>query len=219
MDERDYFGKPVRIVVPTKKGGTVVLEGTYDGYGEVEVEFGGKKETFYPDQFMEYWDCWSPHDQFVAHDIYCEDCMESHALTSRAEFDLSDFERVKDYMASHEKPAKCMGPMGRGPSGWGTAAPVAAPVAPAPVAAPVAPAAPAVALKKIPKPKALKKDDLIKQNAELTKKNAELTAQVEKQRLIVERFATLEEENKRLRENLRFAKERIEKARNALNNW
>jgi hypothetical protein len=225
-DGRDYFDKPVHISVPTKDGRNVILEGRYTGYGEVEVVFGDKTETFYPKQFKEFWDCWGPVDQFVAGAMYCEDCMWNVDTTSRATFDLNDFERVVDYMARHEKPAKYQGLFGRGASSWGTslaaagggtAAPAVAAGggAAAPAAAPVLPA---VKLKVV-KPKPLKKDDLLKQNAELQKQNAELAAQIERMRLMEQRFKTLEEENKRLRESVQSAKKREDKIRQALDDW
>lgn len=229
-DGRDYFGKPVRVKVPTKDGRSVVLEGEYTGYGEVEVQFGGEKVTFYPEQFQVYWDCWDTTHQYVAGVMYCEDCMRGIALTSRAEFDLGDFTLGKDHMAKNKAPKNSMGNY-RGGSLWGTAlvaAPAAAAAAaaaaggaPAAVAVPVAAAAAAAPAKKtkVVKVKAPLKEDLIKQVDEAQKQMAALTAEVERLKKIEARFKLLEAENNDLRSSLRNAEEKIDKARKALNNW
>jgi hypothetical protein len=205
-EDRDYFGATVRISVPTKKGGMVILEGRYSGYGEVEVEFGGKTIEFYPKQFEEYWDCWNTEMQYLAQEIYCETCMENYPLTSRATFDLSDFTLAVDYMATHEKPRASMAPWGASTSKWGTAL-----VTPVPAPAPQ-PAPPPAKAAKVVKPKPLKKEDL-------AKKVAEMTAELERLRPLESRFMTLEAENVRLREDLHATRERLDKIRKAVNGY
>jgi hypothetical protein len=201
---REYFGAPVRINVPTKDGRTVVLEGTYTGYGEVEVKFGTKKVEFYPKQFQEYWDFWTTKEQIISEEVYCEDCMEDHPLTSRATFDLSDFTLAIDYMAIHEKPPGWMAPHGK-PTLWATRRGGAVGGAAAP--------APAPAKKKTePKPKPPKKDDLILMVAEMK-------AELERLRPIASRFATLETEANDLREQVRERDERLDAIRKALDRW
>lgn len=206
-DGREYFSKPVRINVLTKDGRTVVIEGIYSGYGEVDVDFGGKKIEFYPKQFQEYWDVWTTKGQIVAEEIYCEDCMEDISLTSRATFDLSNFMLVVDYMATNEKPPGWMNP--HKPSLWATrlGGAVGGVSTPAPTAAP-APAKPAK--KKVePKPK---KEDLILMVAEMKAELARLKP-------LEARFATLELENNSLREQLREKNERLDTIRKALDCW
>ena len=168
---REYFGAPVRIKVPTKKGGTVILEGEYTGYGEVEVKFGGKLHEFYPKQFDQYWDYWDTAKQYIAHEVYCEDCMEDVPLTSRATFDLTDFILAVDYMAVNPKPSNSFGYREERGSLWDTK-----PVAPAPPvkSAPV----------KVPKPKAPTKEELVKQVAEMK-------AELERLRPLEARFKRL----------------------------
>lgn len=214
-DGRDYFDKPVRIQVRTKSGKFVFLEGRYTGYGEVEVEFGSTTETFYPKQFAEYWDCWTTEKQFVSEEIYCEDCMEDYPLTSRAEFDLSDFTLAVDYMAVNMPPPGSMAPWrSGGKTLWNTGAPsvAAAAAAPAqPVADAVGGAAPTAAATpkkkvKVAKPKPLTKEELVK-------KVTEMEAELERLRPLEQRFKTLEAENQRFREDLRTKNENLLKIR------
>ena len=197
-DGREYFGKPVRINVLTKDSRTVVLEGVYSGYGEVDVKFGGKDVVFYPKQFQEYWDVWTTNTQYVSEEMYCEECMEDVSLTSRTTFDLSNFTLAIDYMAMHEKPPGWMDP--RKASLWGTklgAAPEA--IVPTP---PVKAAAE-------PKPK---KNDLIKMVAEMK-------AELERLKPLEARFEALEAETNDLREQLRKKNERLDAIRKALEHW
>lgn len=207
-DGREYFCKPVRINVLTKHGRTVVLEGVYSGYGEVNVEFGGKKIEFYPKQFQEFWDVWTTKGQIVAEEIYCEDCMEDIPLTSRVTFDLSDFTLAIEYMATHEKPPGWMDPHKL--SLWGTR--LGGAVGGAPVSVPVP--VPTNKLKKVvtPKPTPLKKDDLLKMVAEMK-------AELEHLRPLKDRFVSLEAEANELRESVREKTKQLSKIRKALDTW
>jgi hypothetical protein len=210
-EERDYFGADVRISVHTKKGAVVILEGKYTGYGEVEVKFGDKTVEFYPKQFAEYWDCWDTKDQYVAQDIYCEECMEDYPLTSRSEFDLSDFTLAVDYMSINMPPPGSMAPWRRdAKSLWNTAPePAPAPVNTV-VATPVGGAGGGSKKKekkeKVAKPKPFTKEELVK-------KVAEMEAELERLRPLEQRFKTLEAENLTFRDQLREKNEQLLKVR------
>lgn len=212
-DGRDYFDKPVRIQVRTKSGKFVFLEGRYTGYGEVEVEFGDKTVEFYPKQFAIYWDCWNTEKQFVSEEIYCEECMWKCSLTSRAEFDLSDFTLAVDYMAVNTPPPDSMAPWRDcGKSLWNTAPPPAPVnvVVTAPTTAATTAATPKKA--KVAKPKPLTKEELIK-------KVAEMEAELERLRPLEQRFKTLEAENQRFREDLRTKNENLLKIRKIVSGY
>lgn len=209
---REYFGAPVRINVLTKDGRTVVLEGKYSGYGDVEVMFGAKKIEFYPKQFQEYWDFWPTEKQLVAEEIYCEDCMDDVLLTSRSTFALPDFVLAVDYMATHEKPPGWMAPYNK-KSLWATR--LGGAVGGASTTA--ADASAMVSKKKLkkadePKPKALKKEDLIKMVDEMK-------AELERLRPLEARFATLEAEANSLRKEIRVKDEQLDSIRKVLNRW
>lgn len=97
-DEDDtFFGMPVQIEAPAKDGDIITLEGTYSGYGDVEVKHGEDTLTFYPVQFREFWGCWGPHG-YVAEKMVCAECMDTSKLTSRAEFDKKDFITVPEFL-------------------------------------------------------------------------------------------------------------------------
>jgi hypothetical protein len=204
---REYFNAPVRIRVPLKDGrSSVFLEGKYDGYGEVLVAFGTDTLVFLPKQFQEYWDIWqvqeywdirTTNDQYVAEEVYCEDCMKKISLTSRAAFDGKDFILVQNYMATHEKPPGWMNP--HQPSKWNTAPPV--PVAADPLPSPVSALPPAPWHKE----------------ADLLRQVAEMKDELERLRLFEARVTALEAEANTLRKDLHVKNEKLEKIRHTLN--
>ena len=196
---REYFGVPVRIKVPLKDGCSVILEGTYSGYGEVEVGFGDKTLVFYPKQFQGYWDVWNTKDQYVSEEVYCEDCMEEVPLTSRKTFDGKDFTLALNYMMVNEKPPGWMNP--HRPSKWNIESPVTSPTP--------APSQPAPVPKQTSEPKSKK--------AELAKQVVEMKTEFERLRPLETRFTALEAELNALRENIRAKNEILEKVRRAVN--
>ena len=144
-DGRDYFGKPCQVIAKTKDGKEIRMNGTYSGYGYVELPGG---QEFYLKQYEEHWDCWLEHQTtdelgpFTSCGILCDRCAYVATLypthqgpTPMTEYSLSDFETVKDYLEKENAPA------------------------PPPVA-PAAAAAPKPKIVKAPKPKALTKTEL-----------------------------------------------------------
>lgn len=97
-DEDDkFFGMPVQIEVPSKDDDIITLEGTYSGYGDVEVKYGEDTLTFYPVQFQTFWSCWKPRG-YVAEKMVCAECMDTSKLTSRADFGEKDFVAVPEFL-------------------------------------------------------------------------------------------------------------------------
>lgn len=202
-DGRDYFGAPCRILVPTKSGKTIVVEGEYNGYGEVELPDG---TMFYPDQFQEYWSFWLDNSDgemnpFYAGDIYCEDCFDKVEPTSRKEWSNEDCIRVMEMEQTRAQ---------YGSRVYYTLPPIKV-AAPTPSAASAAqPEKKDKAAKEPkPKPKPLKKE-------ELQKRVAELEAELEKLRPLESRFTYMETNYKRVMEENASMRKKLDRARDAL---
>lgn len=195
-DGRDYFSKPAQVFATTKDGKEIRMNGTYTGYGAVELPGG---QEFYLKQFEEYWEGWingHPTDDetgpFVGGGILCESCSYKDTLyptyktaTPMTEYSLSDFQTVKDYIEKQKAPP-----------------PAAAAPAPAPAAAAPKPA-------KAPKPKALTK-------AELEAKVAELQREVDRLKPMEQRLKDLDKAYQKMQDANRTNSRRLEKIREVM---
>ena len=189
-DGRDYFGAECQVIAKTKSGKEVVLNGTYSGYGCVELPGG---QEFYLKQFEEYWAGWLTHtgagSPFAGGEILCECCMRSPPPLSQ--FSLNDFQTVAEALRV-EAPA----------------APVSAALMPATLM-PAAPEPKKTKAPKAPKPKALTKD-------QLAAKVAELEAEVARLKPMEERLLELDKAYTRLQEANATASRRLKNIQEAL---
>lgn len=183
-DGRDYFGKPAKVTAETQSGKLIILEGVYTGYGEVELPDG---KIFYPRQFEEHWEFWTSGKEnsntFVGKGIYCEECMYDHPSTAFTQFSFKDFELVVSYLNKKKQPAA-----------ESTMTPAAESIP--------------VQTKKIVKPKALKKDQLIEKVAELEAEVARLKPMEEQLTILNGMYTTVINNYNKVNERM----EKIKKA-------